>query len=65
MSKKDYELIARTFAGINPDNYVSTVEVRAALISQLALAMKGENKSFSIVKFVRACSPLGRKRGNT
>ena len=65
MSKKDYELLARTFAGINPDNYTSTVEVRAALISQLALAMKGDNKSFNIVKFVRACAPHNRKGGNT
>ena len=58
-------MIARTFAGINPDNYTSTVEVRAALISQLALAMKGENDHFNIVKFVRACAPAGRTRGNT
>jgi hypothetical protein len=65
MSKKDYELIARTFAGINPDHYTSTVEVRAALLHQLALNLKGDNDSFNIVKFVRACSPTNRRKGNT
>ena len=62
MTKRDFELIARTFAGINPAHYPSTADMRDALIKQLALALRGENSSFNIVKFVRACSPGTNRR---
>jgi hypothetical protein len=64
MSKTDYELLARVFAGVNPENYTSTTEVRAALLHQLALELKARNTAFNIVTFMRAASPRGRK-GNT
>jgi len=57
MSKQDYELIARVFAGVNPDSYISPYEIRAALLHQLALELRARNPAFNIVMFMRAAKP--------
>lgn len=65
MSKKDYELIARTIRGVielsenvlEPHEYIQTFDAYRELSIKLARAFKAQSPTFNPEKFIAACMP--------